>query len=306
MNIPDTLEIATDSSENEFQVRLLKEEGVGLLTTRSGKNYLMLDSLDYWFDLIQKQYPGKKKCTCKNEWFKVKFEYIKRENNDFKHIIVYTTCTSCGKISKSLSIDIDYSPSGHLFETPLTFCEYPDIRYKLTEINGYWSLKDFSNLLSFLFSIPGINVYCWFFRNPEKQRFFKQVSLHETLQEIIPKHRYLNFFFSLEQIDIESMIEFSDENGVYLLQDIWRKNELIQLASPVNMAGYGMLYYIHYCNQFLDKNVLTDKSSRFEELTDHLYHWCTEHFIQKRGKNCFDGKESYEKYIAGRKIKHKY
>ena len=67
-----------EKGEDEFQVRLLKDDGVGLLTTKSDNNYLILDSLDYWYDLIQNEYPKKKKCTCKNEWFKVQFEYIIR------------------------------------------------------------------------------------------------------------------------------------------------------------------------------------------------------------------------------------
>ena len=39
-------EITSPEGETEFQIRYIKEEGVGLATTRSGKNYLILDSLD--------------------------------------------------------------------------------------------------------------------------------------------------------------------------------------------------------------------------------------------------------------------
>ena len=53
--------IITPEGENEFQLRILKEEGVGLLTTRSEKSYLILDSLDYWYDLIQTAFPKKRK-----------------------------------------------------------------------------------------------------------------------------------------------------------------------------------------------------------------------------------------------------
>jgi hypothetical protein len=52
--------ITTAEGESEFQLRVLKEEGVGLLTTRSQRSYLILDSLDFWYDLIQTAYPPKK------------------------------------------------------------------------------------------------------------------------------------------------------------------------------------------------------------------------------------------------------
>ena len=45
-----TKNISTGNGANEFQVRLLKNDGVGLLTTKNEENYLILDSIDYWYD----------------------------------------------------------------------------------------------------------------------------------------------------------------------------------------------------------------------------------------------------------------
>jgi hypothetical protein len=88
--------IVTPDGDNEFQFRVLKEEGVGLLTTRSDKSYLILDSLDYWYDLIQTAYPKKKKCKCSNEWFRVQFDYLLRENEeDIKSVQITASCTNC-------------------------------------------------------------------------------------------------------------------------------------------------------------------------------------------------------------------
>ena len=50
--------ITTGKGEEEFQVRFLKDEGVGLLTTKNDNNYLILDSLDYWYDLIDTGVPA--------------------------------------------------------------------------------------------------------------------------------------------------------------------------------------------------------------------------------------------------------
>jgi hypothetical protein len=98
MSNKTTKSITTENNENEFQVRFLEDEGVGLLTTKTGINYLVLDSLDYWYDLIQDEYPKKKKCKCKNEWFTIKFTYTSVLNSeDIKEVGIETTCTSCKK-----------------------------------------------------------------------------------------------------------------------------------------------------------------------------------------------------------------
>ena len=50
---PATKEIVTPDGEDEFQLRYIQDGNVGIATTRSGKSYLILDSIDYWYDLIQ-------------------------------------------------------------------------------------------------------------------------------------------------------------------------------------------------------------------------------------------------------------
>ena len=102
--------IITQEEENEFQLRVLKEEGVGLLTTKSDKSYFILDSLDYWYDLIQTTYPKKRKCKCSSEWFRVQFDYLLREDvADIKRVQIAASCTNCGKNSKMMSVDFKYS-----------------------------------------------------------------------------------------------------------------------------------------------------------------------------------------------------
>jgi len=229
MDSEKILNITTESGESEFQVRFLKNDGVGLLTTKTEKNYLILDSLDYWYDLIQTQYPKKKKCNCKNEWFKIQFEYVHRsETADFKQIVVYTNCTNCSKVSESLSIDIDYSPTDDLLKRPITYCDKPNIKYKFTELTSFWTEDNFKDFINYMFNGLNLNVYCWFFKQPENLRFFEKVNFDQAMQ-IITTHHYLYFFFSLPELDTNGLIEFYDQKGVYLRRDIWRKSEIIQI-----------------------------------------------------------------------------
>lgn len=296
-----TKNISTENGANEFQVRLLKDEGVGLLTTRNEENYLILDSIDYWYDLIQNEYPKRKKCSCKNEFFFVQFNYTPRQDtDDIKEIGVVTTCTNCKKASKPFSIDIDYSPTNELIEKPITFCEKPNIKYKFKELTSYWSGDNLNDFLQFIFFDLKLNVYCWFSQHPENKWRFEKVSFDKAIQIITVNHRYLNFYFSVNDLVTTSYIKLTDDNEVYLREGIWRRDEIIQLEAPIVMMGYGLLYYINFCNQYLDRGNVKDKSDQFEKTTHQLQVWLKAKFITKRGTNCFDGQEAYGKFMAKR------
>ncbi len=131
-------EIIAPNGEDEFQIRYLRDESVGILTSRSDKSYFLLDSKEYWYDLIQEQYPSKQKCSCKNDFFKISFAYTPRKGtDDFRAVELISQCTECKKIKTFGQIDIDYSPSSQLFEQPITFCEQPKIKYKTYSVSGY-------------------------------------------------------------------------------------------------------------------------------------------------------------------------
>ncbi|MBN8851082.1 MAG: hypothetical protein BGO55_28715 [Sphingobacteriales bacterium 50-39] len=289
------IDIATNTGHQEFQLRLLKEEGVGLMTAATGLNYLILDSLDHWYDLIQDEYPKKKKCRCKNEWFHVKFDYTKREGtSDVKHIDVITTCTQCKKVSTAMSIDIDYSPTEELLTHPITFCEKPMIKYKFKNLSSYWKNQDLKDFLAHLFNDLQFYVYCWYWHG--QQRYFEQVSYEKAIEIITANHRYLDFYFSIRPVDRSEMDTFEHENGIVIKNDRWRKLELIELSAPIHMLGYGLHYSIRYCTQYLDKGNVADKSSLFNEKISQFESWLKTRFNTHRGRNCYDGKEAYETF----------
>jgi hypothetical protein len=294
MKPDNVIDIVGENGEKEFQFRIFKDDGVGLLTTKSDKSYLILDSIDYWYDLIQTNSPKKLKCNCKNDWFNVEFQYFKRTDyDDYKQIDVICTCTNCKKIKKCVSVDIDYSPTDSLFSKPISYCEKPNIKYKYSELTSYWSGDNLSDFLSFMINELHLNTYCWFFKHPENLRYIEKVSFDKAMQVISINHRYLDFYFSPNEIELQEMIELSDDKGVYLKNDIWRKNEIIQLSAPTSILGYGLLYYIHFCNEYLDKAIVISKSKEFEHVTNSLLEWLKSNFVTKRGKNCYDGAEAY-------------
>lgn len=291
--------IVTEYGEDTFQLRLIKEEGVGLLTSSNDRNYLLLDSLDYWYDLIQMGYPKKKKCRCKNEWFTVRLNYLLREATpDYKNITVITTCTHCNKVSTAMDLDIDYSPTEHLYRQPVAFCEKPKISCQISQLSAFWNSNDLKLFLTFMFDELKLHVYCWFYGHPDGIRYFEKVTFEKAIEIITVNHQYLSFFFSIQEIDLGEMIAGIEKRGVYLKNDPWRKNELIELSSPTHMLGYGLLFSIHYCGQHLDKWNVVDKSPAFRTLATGLEQWLAIHFVTKRGKHCFDGEDAYKKFIA--------
>ncbi|NDV97343.1 hypothetical protein D0T84_20925 [Dysgonomonas sp. 521] len=291
-------DICTDDGVNLFEVRLIKDEGVGLLATQSGRNYLILDSLDYWYDLIQDTYPPKQKCRCKNDLFKVKFQYTYHAHytDDIKNVGVIAECSQCGKSKEAMSVDIDYSPTTQLIEQPLTYCEKPKLKYKLTEFSSYWTDEDLVRFLTYINKELGLNIYCWYFGKEVKVRRFEKFSVDNQEHIDTMKYGFLNLFFSVEEFITEELIKFTDEKGIYLKRDIWRKNEIIQLSS-MKISGIGYVYFFKFCNQYLDKGDVKDKSKEFEAITSQLKDWMKQQFVNKRGKQCFDSEEMYLKYF---------
>ncbi|NDV60023.1 hypothetical protein [Bacteroides sp. 519] len=293
-------DIITDKGESVFDVRIIRNEGAGLLTTNSGDSYLILDSLDYWYDLIQDGYPAKQKCKCKNDHFSVKFAYTYREHyNDIRHINVFTTCTQCGKKKEVCSIDIDYSPTSQLMDTPLTFCPKPKIKYKLTQITGYWNNNEVDNLLRFASDELHLNIYAWFFNYNRQLRYFEKLTPERAMQQV--KQHFLNLFITPMELDMDRCILTTNNKGVFLKNDLWRKDEIIEI-SHLNMYDIGTLYYMEFANEYLDKGEVKGKSEEFQNITSRLMEWLKENYITQRGKNCFDGEEGYAKYIKKQSV----
>jgi hypothetical protein len=273
--------IATDQGEDTFNIRIKKQEGVGLLITSTGKNYLILDSFDFWYDVIQDRYPRNIKCSCKNEWFKVRFDYIIRKGtHDVKYVNVYSTCIACLKEKKQMSVEIKYGPTDHLIDNPLTFCEQPNLKYDSRMIQGYWKYNDLKKLLAFVSNDLQADIYCWFWQRSDDKRHFEKVSLEKAMMITTVNHQYFSFYFS-KLSPAFSTIK-SEKGDIYVEEDHWRRQELIELDSPqVVLSGTGnkaLLFCLSFSSQYIDRGVVKNKSPEFLKLTEKLLGWLNENF----------------------------
>lgn len=271
-------EIISSTGEDEFQIRYIRDENVGILTSRSDKSYFILDSKDYWYDLIQEKYPSKRKCSCKNDFFKVRFDYkTRKESDDFQYVELISRCTECGKIKKFAQIDIDYSPSSQLFDQAITYCEQPKIRYKTYTISGFWEKEGLFGLIEFL-AQKQLLIYLWYW-NELGKRCFKQVDFAELIKFLSDRNtKYLGIYFSFESLEQIANNSYHDDKGIYIDRNLWRKKELIKIDSPISVISDNRIklcYYMEFCSEYLDSNgEVRKKSESFCRLAKELLQYC--------------------------------
>lgn len=261
--------IVTPDGEEDFQVRYIRDENVGIICTPTNKSFFLLDSADYWYDLIQEKYPPIMKCSCKNDRFNLTFDYTPRvDTDDFREININCSCTVCQKSKRLPPIEIDYSPSSQLFDHPITFCKQPKIKFKTYSLTGYWSDDELVGVAEYLLK-KNLFVYCWYWDSQNAKRCFKELSkaeLHSFLTG--DAEQYLAIYFSEETLADITMQATFDEKGILIQQDIWRKKRIFLLHGPFMVVSHGMLYQMEFCSEYLDKDGnIIPKSDSFCALT---------------------------------------
>ncbi len=249
--------INAQNGDDEFEIRFISEENVGVITSRSNESFFLLDSQEYWYDLIQDKYPVKRKCTCKNNFFNIYFDYIPRKGtDDYRAIEIISQCTECGKIKNISRVDIDYSPSAQLFEQSITCCKEPKIKYKTYCLKGFWNEDTLLNLVEFL-SAQKLLIYCWYWNEADNKRSFKQFDLKELKNSLLMDNfRYLDIYFTTQPIDETSLKSGSDDKGVYVDRNMWRKQEIIKIDAPIIVVTdiKRKLYYMEFCSEYINSN----------------------------------------------------
>ena len=267
-------QIITNEGEKEFQVRFISDENTGILVSKTEKSYFILDSMDYWYDLIQEKYPPKRKCKCKKDFFNVFFEYTPRVGtDDYRTVDIVLCCTNCSKRKNIATIDIDYSPTQQLFDYPITFCERPKIKYKTFSICKNLKQKDHNALLEYL-SSQELLIYLYYFENTKGKRCMDLVSKEQLFDLVfVKKVKYFYVFFSTTAFDEIISNSLFDTNGIYIDWDIWRHNEIVGLSSPILFMGKE-LYQIKFCSEYIENGKVKQKSIKFSNIVNNLSEYC--------------------------------
>jgi len=227
----------------------------------------------------------------------LRFNYYYREQyDDIKHVEVQSACSTCGKTSIALSVDINYSPTNSLVANPLTLCKTPKIKYQYKNLSGYWTKDELLHIVRHCHD-AGLVVYRWYWDKAVEKRKFDRIPVEELAKT---GDDFLRLYLANHVLNIADLTWADDEKGIYLENDLWRRNELMEV-SRCDMFAVGLLYLVQYATQFIDPEGTTqNKSEQFCQKTKQLERYLSENFISKRGKNCFDGTSGYEKYLASR------
>ena len=90
-----------------FHVRAMKDEAVGVAScAKCERSYLLLDSGDHWFDLIQERRPREARSPCKkSKGLALELEYYFRGDGDVESVNVWTVCAKCRRRVRRFTAD---------------------------------------------------------------------------------------------------------------------------------------------------------------------------------------------------------
>src|SRR5262245_31531135 len=290
---------------DEFELRVLRDEAVASARCLNcSADYLLLDSKDYWFDVIQKGYPRLTRCSCKNESFQLRIEYNIRDDGDIDYIEMHSICSACGKTRRQLDFEVDYCGTDHLLKKPLVPSKNPKVLYDLKDFNLLLTLPDVVRIVDHL-----AEERCGFLSYVRRGDGW--VAVRQDAAEAkatIEKTKYLFIYAMPNDIEVvEDRINTNKKEDAF-----WKRSEVIRIGSkshvctyqfgkdparicycshPQTHAGYteiGLSFYIEYSNEFVRREKIGVKSEGFRKVTGSLLAMLQDEFVSWRAPHCFD------------------
>lgn len=272
---PLVKQLACACGDRTFAVRVDGDQQVGLLTCAREHHSLLLDSRDYWEDVLQDGRPKQVTCRCKGRTFEVELEYTFRatEPPDVHFIEIQVRCVACKAERSAGTIEIDYSPTAELVERPLDPIEKPWLKGKHTVITGYWLEKDIPVVIQQMEAL-GALIYVEPWREPIALR-----SARDAVA-VLGDGAY-NLYFAA------GPVEFPEQR-----RDCWKKLPVIHLGSPYRMVsetGEGTLYCLQWATERVVAGRAVAQDAALVALGKRVLAWLPTHFTYTgRCKRCFD------------------
>lgn len=281
-----TIELSCPSCDGDrFELRVLGDEGLAAANCVScARDFLVLDSEDYWFDAIQATYPRARRCSCKSKSLKLRCDYTYRSDGEVRFVALWSVCPSCEKTKRQMSIDVNYGGTEELVKRPLRFCETPNLRYDLKDISLYLTRADMTSIIGYLDAEHKCTFICWL---RENNTWVKHRLRAPEVQQAILSGQYLCVYASLLERDLPELQNDSSKKE----ESFWKRHEVIRISSPTKMhmgQEQGLLYHIQYSNEYVEDHTVVQKQAAFRATTASLLQWLSASFVSWRGKYCFD------------------
>jgi hypothetical protein len=280
--------------EKKFEIRMRSAEQVALLTCASGHHSLLLDSRDYWMDVIQEGRPKRKVCSCGNQFFRVGLVYAFRETGDVRTIDIHLRCSTCSRDLPQRQWEFKYGPTDELVTRPLDPIENPWLRPKRVQITAYWRPPDAERFVRFLVQDLAARVFV-------RANFteFVLTTFEET--EFQPELKRDLYFTYLP--------DFIPPN----LREPHKAAPILRVSSPFHIGWFTQsfaqveqnlahLHYIEYAEEVLVSMRRVKQPPEFIAFAQAAREWLAANFISSRGKNTADNPQEYQCVFANRRM----
>lgn len=273
----------------QFQVRLFRSEQVGLLTCSEGHHSLLLDSRDYWADVLQNGRPKLRRCRCGQGLFGLELIYEFRESGDVRRVEVISNCANCGRGQRPTLFEFKYSPTDELISRPLDPIERPWLQPKRRQITAYWRPEDAERFARYLAEELGARVF-------QRIRGGEIQPCRIEDVEFFPELKPELFFTNVAEIapprihDPEKASAFIRLSGPYH----------ILIAFPNDLA---FLYYIKYADETMSDSKVIKQPALFAEFTRTAREWLSQHYLADRSKNSADNPKEYVRVFEHSKFR---
>jgi hypothetical protein len=281
--------LACRCGERSFELRIERDQQVGLLTCPAGHHALLLDSRDCWGDVIQDRRPPLLRCRCRAKRFTVTLSYAFRDDGDVRAVAVDVTCTACGKQKRAAEIEIDYGPTGTLVTAPLDPCEDPWVKARRRTFTGFWKPADIERVIRL--ALPeGDRTYFAGWREAALPVPVDRAV--ELVVSAIERERSYDLFVT--NLDVAFPAE---------LRDCWKALPLVHLSAPTRIncpvpgptPRYiaGSLYYLEFAEEVFRGVEVIPQPRAFVDFTATFVDRLRASFVSTRGANTLDDAEEY-------------
>lgn len=267
----------------DFRLRLKTDEQVGLLTCSVGHHSLLLDSREYWADVLQDGRPPQGRCRCGSVLFRVALEYEFRGTGDVRSVGIKPTCSGCGREQRMMVIDLKYSPTEELIAKPLDPIEARWLQPKRHQITSLWQPADAERFARYLVETLGARVF-----SKAAAIEFTESSIENV--RFFPELKRDLLFTNMPSVTVPSERE-PHNRGPFLRVSAPYYMHYSQQSFERKSAHF--LHYIQYSKEILVEGNIEKQAASFLIFGRQACDWLNQNFVSSRGRNTADNLEEY-------------
>lgn len=275
---PVVADVSCPCGDRAFQVRLDKNEQVGLVTCSAGHISLLLDSRDHWIDVLQDGRPPVAKCRCKSDRFALSLRYHFRAD-EVSLIDVLLRCSACARDKHGATFEIDYAPTETLLSSPLDPCAAP---WEVPRRRSYTCLWTPADVERALVLVGHETSRIWFVECDAPPRLVDVDEARARVVDALTRHRPYEVLFANSDVDLAGPKP----------RAWWKSFPVIQLGSPTHMHYSidvsALLHYLEYAEQVVVEGAIVAQPRELLDFAKRVVRRLGEEFVSSRGRHTLD------------------